>query len=61
MYFVEKYRIYCMYLDRQARAKSVDSDEMLQNVASHHGLHCLPLVNNILNTLAGSGTDSYKF
>ena len=30
-----------MYSDRQAWAKSVESDEMPQNVASHQGLHCL--------------------
>ena len=35
------YSIIHMYSDRQAWANSVDPDEMLQNAASHQGLHCL--------------------
>ena len=33
-----------IYLDRKAFANSVDPDQMLQNVASHQGLHCLPYI-----------------
>ena len=43
-----------MYLDRQALAKSVNPDEMLQNVASHQGLHRLPLLQQFLDTVSGS-------
>ena len=32
--------IYHMYSDRQAWANNADPNEMLQNVASHQGLHC---------------------
>ena len=38
--------IYPMFSDRQAWANSVDPDEMPQNVASHQGLHCLPLIQH---------------
>ena len=41
---------YCMYLVRQTWANSVDPDEMLQNVASHQGLQCLPLIHLFLDT-----------
>ena len=44
------YHIYYMYLDRQAWANSVDPDEMLQNAASHQGLHCLPFIQQCLDT-----------
>ena len=40
----QNYCSYHMYLDRQALENSVDPDEMLQNAASHQGLHCLPLI-----------------
>ena len=43
------YHIYSMYSDRQARANSVDPDEMQQNAASHLGLHCLPLIQQFLD------------
>ena len=39
-----RFRIYRMYSDRQAWANNADPDEMLQNAASHQGLHCLPLI-----------------
>ena len=48
------YRINHMYSDRQAWANSIDSDETPQNVASHLGLHCLPLTQQFLDTTAGS-------
>ena len=34
------------YWDKQALAKSVDPDQMPQNVASDQGLHCLPLIQH---------------
>ena len=40
------------YWDRQARAHSVNSDQMHQNAASDQDLHCLP--GTILDTSAGS-------
>ena len=43
-----------MYLDRKAWANSVDPDDMPQNVASHQGLKCLPLIQQFLNTTSGS-------
>ena len=39
---------------RQAWANSVDPDEMPQNAASHQGLHCLPLIQLLLDTTMGS-------
>ena len=44
------YYIYLVYSDRQAGANSVDPDETPQNVASHQGLHCLPLIQQFLGT-----------
>ena len=41
--------IYSMYWDRQARANSVDPDQMPQNVASDQSLHCLPLIQQFLH------------
>ena len=43
-----------MYSDRQAWANSLDPDETPQNVASHLGLHCLPLIQQFLDTTSGS-------
>ena len=43
-----------MYSDRQAWANSLDPDEMPQNAASHLGLHCLPLIQQFLDTTSGS-------
>ena len=54
----EQYRIYHMYSDRQARANSIDPDETPQNAASHLGLHCLPLIQQFLDT---SGSELYWF
>ena len=36
------------------QTNNVDSDERPQNVASHQGLHCLPLVQLFLDTALGS-------
>ena len=44
----------CFGTDRQAWANSADPDEMLQNTASHDGLHCLPLIQQFLDTTSGS-------
>ena len=49
--FIEKYRIYRMYLDRQAWGNCVDPDEMPQNAASHQGLYCLPLLQQFLDII----------
>ena len=48
------------YWDRQAWVNSVDPDQMPQNAASDQGLHRLPLTT-ILDTLAGSKIDFFKF
>ena len=50
-----------MYLDKQAGANSVDPDEMPQNVASHQGLHSLPLIQQFLDTTSGSILYFFKF
>ena len=50
-----------MYKDRQAWVNSVDPDEMPQNVASHQGLHCLPLIQHFLDTTSGSKLYLLKF
>ena len=53
--------IYHKYLDRQAWANSVDPDEMLQNAASHQDLHCLSLIQQILDTTSGNKLFWFKF
>ena len=53
--------IYIMYLDRQAWANSVDPYEMPQNVVSHQGLHCLPLVQHVLETTLNNKLYLFKF
>ena len=40
-----------MYSDRQSWANTVDPDKTLQNAASHQGLHCMPLIQQILDTI----------
>ena len=50
-----------MYMDRQAWANSIDPDETLQNVASYQGLHCLPLIQQFLDTTSGSKLYLFKF
>ena len=56
IYFIYEYRIYlCIRVD--ACANSVDPDETPQNAASHQGvhcLHCLPLIQQFLDTTSGS-------
>ena len=49
------------YLDNQPWANSVDPDQMPQIVASDQGLHCLPFIQQFLNTSAGSENDLLKF
>ena len=39
---------------RQARANSVDPDQMPQNVTFDQGLHCLPLTYKFLDTTTWS-------
>ena len=48
-------------MDRQAWANIVDTYEMLQNVASHQGLHCLPLIQQFLDTTSDSKLYLLKF
>ena len=55
------YRIYHIYSDRQAWANSLDPDETPQNAASHLGLHCLPLIKQLLDTTSGSELYWFKF
>ena len=55
------YHIYRMYLEGQAWANSVDPDETPQNVASHQGLHCLPLIQQFIDTASGSKLYLFKF
>ena len=40
---------------------SVDPDELPQNVASHQGLPCLPLIQLFLDTALGSKLYLFKF
>ena len=56
-----KYHIYLMYSDKQAWANSVDPDEMPQNAASHQALHCLPFIQQFLDTISGSKLYLFKF
>ena len=42
-------------------ANSVDADQMPQNVASDQGLHCLPIMQQFLDTPASSKSDLFKF
>ena len=53
--------IYHMYLDRQAGTNSLDSDETPRNAASHQSLHCLPLIQQFLDTTSGSKLYLFKF
>ena len=55
------YGIYCIYSDRQAWANSADPDETLQNAAAHQGPHCLPLIQQYLDTALGSKLYLFKF
>ena len=48
------YHIHPMNWDGQARANSVDPDQMPQNVASDLDLHCLPLTQQFLGMSTGS-------
>ena len=50
-----------MCSDRQAWANSIDPDEMQQYAASHLGLHCLPLIQQFLDTTSGSELYWFKF
>ena len=50
-----------MYSDRQAWANSIDPDEISQNTASHQGQHCLPLIQQFLDTILGSKLYLFKF
>ena len=40
---------------------SVDPDGRSQNVASHQGLHCLPVIQQFLNTKSDSKLYLFKF
>ena len=49
------------YLNRPASANSVDSDQILQNVASDQTLFCLQLILQYLDPSAGCKIDLFKF
>ena len=51
--------IYLMYSDRQTWANRVDPEEM--PLASRRGLHCLPLIQQLLDTLTGNKLHLFKF
>ena len=51
---------YPKYLDRHAWANNVDPDHMPQNMASDQRLHCLPLIQQFLDTLTGSKIEFFK-
>ena len=55
------YHINRIYSDRQARANSIDPDEIPQNAASHQGLHCLPQIQQLLETKFCSKLYFFKF
>ena len=55
------YHIYHMYFNWQAWSNSVDPDETPQNAATHQSLHCLPLVQQFLDTTSGSKIYLFKF
>ena len=46
--FMYKYCNNLKYWDRQAWANCVDPDQMPQNAVSDQGLHCLPLIQQLL-------------
>ena len=46
---VQQYHIYLMYSDT-GLSKQCRPNEMLQNAASHQGLHCLPHIQQFLDT-----------
>ena len=50
-----------MYSDRQSWANTLDPDEMPQKAVSHQGLHCLPLIQQFLDTTSGSKLYLFKF
>ena len=54
------YHFYPKYLDGQARADSVNPDQMLQNAASDQGFHCLLLIQQFLDKSAGIKIDLFK-
>ena len=55
------YRIYAKYSVGKAWANGVDPDQMLQNAASDLGQHWLPLIQQCLDTPAGSKKKMLKF
>ena len=55
------YQIYQKYSDRQIWANRVDADEMPQNAVPHQDLHCLPLIQQLLDTTTGNKLYLFKF
>ena len=52
---------YLLYVfGQKARANRVDPDETPQNAASHQGLFCLALTQQILDTISGSKLYLFK-
>ena len=52
--------LYPKYLDKQACAKNVDPDQMMQNAISNNGLYCLLLIQQFLDTSTGSKKHLFK-
>ena len=48
---INSYCIYHKYSDRHALANNVDPDETPQNAASHQCMHCLSLIQQLLDTV----------
>ena len=49
-----------MYSDREACKNSEDPDQMLHNVASDQSLHCLPLIQVVVDTSTSSEMDLFE-
>ena len=47
--------------ERQAKANSEDTNQMLHSAASDQGLHCLPLFQNFLDESTGNKIDLFTF
>ena len=54
------YHNYPKYWNRHVWANGVDPDQMLQNLASDQGIHCLPLIRQYLHTLIDSKNEHFQ-
>ena len=55
------YHVYPKYLDRQASANNADPGQTPQNVAFDQDQHCLPFIQQFLDTSEVSKIDLFKF